>query len=91
MDGHLVARKSPAAWWLQNVTLTDDDQWLAKGAPQKAPEEELPSLSPRRNAASATLSSETVPAALCPEVQADDDLAYRLRPHFSRVAGLRFN
>lgn len=38
VDGHLVAREDAGClWWLQNVTQTYDDHWLAKGTPQKAP------------------------------------------------------
>lgn len=37
-DGHPVVREDAGMlYWLQNLTLTEDDHWLAKGTPQKAP------------------------------------------------------
>ncbi len=38
VDGHLVAREDAGClYWVQNLTLTEDDHWLAKGTPPKAP------------------------------------------------------
>lgn len=81
VNGQSVAREDAGClYWLQNLTLTEDDHWLAKGTPEKAL---FPKQGYFRYLMGAMLrpvaSRRAMPAALHPQVPADDDFAHSLR------------